>query len=97
MRYRLRTLLILLAILPPLLAVSWWKYSEWKAEQERQRAERELVQMLRTGRAGIVGVQPPLPEPTTLQPTRRQPASTPLPVTVPPDQPPLPLAPRETP
>jgi hypothetical protein len=35
-RYKLRTLLILLAVLPPLLAVSWWKYSAWKAEQERQ-------------------------------------------------------------
>ena len=38
MRYRLRTLLIVLAILPPLLAVGWWKYAEWKAERERQRA-----------------------------------------------------------
>jgi hypothetical protein len=46
MRYRLRTLLIVLAILPPLLAVGWWRYAEWKAEQERQRAaeaEREAV------------------------------------------------------
>jgi hypothetical protein len=31
MRYHLRTLLILLAILPPLLAISWWKYSAWRA------------------------------------------------------------------
>ena len=38
MRYRLRTLLILLAILPPLLAVGWRRYSQWRAEQERQRA-----------------------------------------------------------
>jgi len=36
-RYRLRTLLLLLAILPPLLAVDWSKYSAWRAEQERQR------------------------------------------------------------
>jgi hypothetical protein len=46
MRYRLRTLLIVLAILPPLLAVGWWKYTEWQAEQERERAaeaEREAV------------------------------------------------------
>ena len=35
MRFRLRTLLLLLAILPPLLAVGWWKYSAWRAEQER--------------------------------------------------------------
>ena len=45
-RYKLRTLLILLAVLPPLLAVSWWKYSEWKAVQERQRALREQAQQV---------------------------------------------------
>jgi len=38
MRYRLRTLLILLAILPPLLWVGWGKYQAWRAEQERQKA-----------------------------------------------------------
>jgi hypothetical protein len=38
MRYRLRTLLILLAVLPPLLAGGWWRYSVWRAEQERQQA-----------------------------------------------------------
>jgi len=41
-RYKLRTLLILLAILPPLLAVGWWKYSAWRAEQERRRAAEAL-------------------------------------------------------
>lgn len=45
LRYQLRTLLILLAILPPLLAVGWWKYSAWKAEQARRaaQAEREKI------------------------------------------------------
>jgi len=44
MRYRLRTQLIVLAILPPLLAVGWWNYAAWKAEQERRAAaEREAV------------------------------------------------------
>jgi hypothetical protein len=41
MRYRLRTLLILLAVLPPLLWIVWTKYEAWRAEQaarERQRA-----------------------------------------------------------
>lgn len=43
MRFRLRTLLIVLAILPPLLAVSWLKYLEWRAERDQQVAmEREL-------------------------------------------------------
>jgi len=41
MRYRLRTLLILMAVLPPLLSVGWWKYSAWKAEQARRAAEAE--------------------------------------------------------
>jgi len=34
-RYNLRTLLILLAVLPPLLWIGWTEYSAWKAEQER--------------------------------------------------------------
>jgi len=45
-RYKLRTLLILLAILPLLLAVGWWKYSAWKAEQEQRRAAEALVDVL---------------------------------------------------
>ena len=44
MRYRLRTLLILLAILPPLLAVGWWKYSAWQTERQRQAIQRRLDQ-----------------------------------------------------
>jgi hypothetical protein len=43
-RYKLRTLLILLAILPPLLWIGWMKYEAWRAEQERQRALREAQQ-----------------------------------------------------
>jgi len=35
-RYKLRTLLILLAVLPPLLWVGWTKYEAWRAEQERR-------------------------------------------------------------
>ena len=34
-RFKLRTLLLMLAILPPLLAVGWWKYTAWRAGQER--------------------------------------------------------------
>jgi len=36
LRYKLRTLLILLAILPPLLWIGWTKYAAWQAEQERK-------------------------------------------------------------
>jgi hypothetical protein len=38
MRFRLRTLLILLAVMPPLLWFGWTKYSVWKAERERRAA-----------------------------------------------------------
>jgi len=34
-RYSLRTLLILLALGPPILALCWWRYGVWKAERER--------------------------------------------------------------
>jgi hypothetical protein len=40
-RYKLRTLLILLAILPPLLWFGWTNYEAWKAEQARRAAEAE--------------------------------------------------------
>lgn len=43
LRYRLRTLLILLAVLPPVLWFGWTKYESWRAEQERQRLWRELI------------------------------------------------------
>jgi len=42
MRYRLRTQMILLAILPPLLWFGWTKYEAWRAEQERQRLFRSI-------------------------------------------------------
>jgi hypothetical protein len=34
----LRTLLILLAVLPPLLWIGWTKYEAWRAERELQQA-----------------------------------------------------------
>ena len=43
MRYRLRTLLILLAILPPLLWLGWTKYEAWRIEQEQLGARREWL------------------------------------------------------
>jgi len=41
-RYKLRTLLLLLAILPPLLWFGWTKYEAWKAEQARRAARDQL-------------------------------------------------------
>jgi hypothetical protein len=50
MRYRLRTLLIALAILPPLLAGGWiwgWReFAEWKQHQEQERQAAEVQQIL---------------------------------------------------
>jgi len=43
MRYRLRTLLILLAVIPPLLWLGWMKYQAWRAERELIRARREWL------------------------------------------------------
>ena len=42
LRYRLRTLLILLALLPPLLWIGCEKYQAWKAERERREHERQI-------------------------------------------------------
>jgi len=36
MRYRLRTLLILLAVLPPMLRIGWTMDQAWRAEQARR-------------------------------------------------------------
>jgi hypothetical protein len=35
MRFRLRTLLIAIALAPPALAVGWWGYWEWRADRYR--------------------------------------------------------------
>ena len=46
-RYKLRTLLILLAILPPLLWFGWIRYEAWRAKQDRRRAEAAAAQQQR--------------------------------------------------
>ena len=43
MKYRLRTLLIVLALGPPVLAVSWWGCQEWQARRAAAEREREAV------------------------------------------------------
>lgn len=35
-RFKLRTLLICLAVLPPLLAGSWWGYGAWREWRKRE-------------------------------------------------------------
>ena len=59
MRYRLRTLLILLFLLPPLLAIWWVKWQEYRerlAEQQRRAAVQPYVPV--TGPSIIVTRQP---------------------------------------
>ena len=64
MRYKLRTLLILLAILPPLLWVGWTKYEAWRAAQEKQRAARDFVVEFQWGLRTSVPIQELLVLPT---------------------------------
>ena len=46
MQFRLRTLMIVLAIGPPMLAIGWWKYSAWQVELAKQKAlAAELVRL----------------------------------------------------
>jgi len=61
-RYCLRTLLILLAVLPPLLWIGWAKHEAWRAEQERQRLLHEIPDD-GTVYGGIVVPPPPLRRP----------------------------------
>ena len=42
MQFRLRTLLIVLAILPPLLWFGWMKYEAWRAWQKDIQAEKSF-------------------------------------------------------
>jgi len=58
MRYRLRTLLILLAILPPLLAICWLKYSEWNAEYHLRAANGLRINIPAAGPVAIEGQYP---------------------------------------
>ncbi len=47
MQLRLRTLLILLAVLPPLLAGGWWGWQRYE-EYRRQREFDELIELIQT-------------------------------------------------
>lgn len=42
LRYKLRTLLILLAILPPLLWIGWGQYLAWRADEQVRALSEEL-------------------------------------------------------
>ena len=63
MRYRLRTLLIVLALGPPVVAVAWWQYANWRA--------RSHVSTVRT--IDPADFRPDLAWPNEGDPTGRQP------------------------
>jgi hypothetical protein len=42
MRYQLRSLLIVLALGPPLLAAGWWGYAKWREARELSAMFEEL-------------------------------------------------------
>ena len=55
MQYRLRTLLILLAVLPPLLSICWWQWTEYKARQAmRQERLNRLAEIARAYDVGPI-------------------------------------------
>ena len=60
MRYRLRTLLIVMAILPPLLWGAWWGWREWQALRAAQQQE-GVVKYLELGRDEAAQPQPKQP------------------------------------
>ena len=62
MRYRLRTLLILLAFVPPLLWIGWGNYQAWKAEQDRRAALLKQQLLAPRGRPTIITVMGPIPQ-----------------------------------
>ena len=56
-RYRLRTLLILLAILPPLLWIGWGKYEAWRTEKLRREEIRRMIAAAQAARPLSVEVR----------------------------------------
>jgi hypothetical protein len=63
MRYRLRTLLILLAIAPPLLAVAWMIISALMVERELDQAIRKAQIIVTPICARVSAGLPPFPPP----------------------------------
>jgi len=68
MRYKLRTLLILLAVLPPLLWIGWTSYQTWRADQERRKAAAQAAEFAaeldRLAQQALIGNRlPPLRRP----------------------------------
>ena len=62
MRYRLRTLLIVLALGPVVLAGAWWGYGKWREEQEWRAFQRAT--QIRVDRGAAVRITPADPSTT---------------------------------
>jgi len=50
MRYRLRTLLIVLALGPPVLAAAWWGYGKWRQSALTWEEATRQAAMIHSGR-----------------------------------------------
>jgi hypothetical protein len=64
MQFRLRTLMILLVVLPPLLWIGWGRYQAWKAKQDMRA---ELIRAL-----NYVGTVQNWPIPLPGQPSNQE-------------------------
>jgi hypothetical protein len=82
-RYRLRTLLILLAIGPPLLAVAWREYAVYRARVELKQAVRDLKEILEA--EGEIRRRRIPPHARLARLAATEPASSPEPVVMAPD------------
>jgi hypothetical protein len=48
-RYKLQTLLIVLALGPMVLAVGWWKYARWSDREDRKQQVERFSDLARKG------------------------------------------------
>jgi hypothetical protein len=75
-RYKLRTLLLLLAILPPLLAVGWVEYSQWRERERRRALAEQIDRRLQRALDNMRLATPPMPQPIPWQMPVELPAGT---------------------
>lgn len=61
MRYRLRTLLILMAIGPPMLWFGWWQWTEYRALVARRENLKRSLDIEPTGRGVFSIITEPNP------------------------------------
>jgi hypothetical protein len=78
LRYHLRTLLIVLALGPPLIAAGWWGWGKWRDRQERLQVEREIMRMWELSDSTVINDPPLMPGKYDWTPSKRR--TPPIPV-----------------